>query len=281
LKILVANDDGIDSEGIIQLVKALATEHEVYVCAPDTQRSGTGHGISIKEPVVVTEISLPPARKAYSMSGTPADCVKMGIDFLADEGTDIDMVFSGINSGGNLGTDTLYSGTVSAAIEGSVCGFPSVAVSVNSLRPLHYEYVNELALRAARMDLKAIDEKIVLNINTPDLPAEDIMGVKVVGLGLREYFDWNVKSTDEHGRTLLRYGGRPLFYEGLDADSNDVGASQHGYATITPLHFDLTSHGLIEMVKASGIAGDTASTAHSHAASGKDESAGTGCAAKN
>jgi 5'-nucleotidase len=236
------------------LVSALASEHRIYVCAPDSQRSGTGHGITITHPVTVTEVDIPLAKKSYMMSGTPADCVKMGIDLLADDGIEIDMVFSGINNGGNLGTDTLYSGTVSAALEGSVCGLPAVAVSVNALAPKHYELATALALRASRLDFASIDDKLVLNINVPNLPPEEVKGVKVTGLGMREYYNWKVRSADEAGRVTLSYAGDPIHYEGLDSDANDVGASQHGYATVTPIHFDLTCYSLIDKVRASGIA---------------------------
>jgi 5'-nucleotidase len=254
LNILVSNDDGIGSDGLRKLVCALASEHVIYVCAPDSQRSGTGHGITITDHVIVTEEDVPDARKSYMMSGTPADCVKMGLDLLTDEGVDIDMVFSGINNGGNLGTDTLYSGTVSAALEGSICGLPAAAVSVNALAPKHYDIACTLALRAARLDFGEIDSRIVLNINTPDLPPDEVKGIKVTCLGMREYYSWNVRSTDERGRVALRYAGEPIHYDELNEDSNDVGASQHGYATITPIHFDMTDYPLIEKVRASGIA---------------------------
>jgi 5'-nucleotidase len=254
LNILLANDDGIDSNGLRVLAEALASEHDVYVCAPDGQRSGTGHSLTILEPVTVDEYDLPPARMAYRIGGTPADCVKMGIGLFADEGIEIDIVYSGINNGSNIGTDTLYSGTVSAALEGSVCGLPAVAVSVNSLTPQHYELALELALRAARLDFAAIDPKLVLNINTPDLPKAEIKGVKIAELGLRGYYDWNIKSRDADGRMTVRYYGDPIEYAELDEDANDVGASQRGYATITPIHFDLTSYGLLDKVRASGIA---------------------------
>jgi 5'-nucleotidase len=254
LNILLSNDDGIDTDGLRELAGALASEHEVYVCAPDSQRSGTGHGITIASPVAVTEKEMPFAKKAYMMSGTPADCVKMGLDLLYEQGVAIDMVFSGVNSGSNLGTDTLYSGTVAAALEGAVCGLPAVAVSVGALSPSHYELALELALKASRLDLRAIDDKLVLNINVPDLPRGEVKGVKVTGLGMREYYDWKVRGADEAGRMTLAYGGGPIHYEGLDADANDVGASQHGYATVTPIHFDLTSYPLIETVRACGIA---------------------------
>jgi 5'-nucleotidase len=254
LKLLIANDDGITSEGISALAGALAQEHDIYVCAPSRQRSGTGHGITITECVTASEYDFTGAKKAYMMSGTPADCVKMGLMLLNDEGVEIDAVFSGINAGGNIGTDTLYSGTVSAALEGAVCGLPAVAVSINSLRPKHYGLATELALRAARLDFHGIDSRLVLNINVPDLPTPEVKGVKVTGLGMLGYYDWNVASRDKSGNLTLRYGGDRIFYDELDADSNDVGASQHGYATITPIHFDLTSYQLLDKVRESGIA---------------------------
>jgi 5'-nucleotidase len=254
LNILISNDDGIKSKGLLELVKTLAREHDLYVCAPDSERSCASHGITIIEPVVVTETDVPFARLSYMMSGTPADCVKMGLDLFTDKGVVIDAVFSGIYNGIKIGTDTLYSGTVSAALEGSVCGLPSVAVSVGALAPKHYEFAAELALRASRLNLRAIDDRLVLNINAPDVPSEAVKGVKVTGLGMREYHSWNVKSTNEDGRLTFSYGGAPIHYDGLDADTNDVGAAQHGYATVTPIHFDLTSYPLLEKVRASGIA---------------------------
>jgi 5'-nucleotidase len=255
LNILVSNDDGIGSAGLRALVRSLASEHDIYVCAPDSQRSGAGHSITILGAVTVTEADVPFAKKAYMMSGTPADCVKMGLDLLTDESVRVDAVFSGINNGCNLGTDTLSSGTVSAALEGSICGLPSVAVSVDSLAPEDYGFAAELALRASRLDLREMDDRLVLNINVPGLPREKVKGVKVTELGMREYYRWNIlRSTDGTGRMTLRYGGEPVHHEGLDADTTDVGATQHGYATITPIHFDLTSRPLIEKVRASGVA---------------------------
>jgi 5'-nucleotidase len=254
VNILISNDDGIKSKGLYALAKTLAREHDIYVCAPDAERSCASHGITILAPVVATEADVPFAKLSYMMSGTPADCVKMGLDLFSDKGIAIDAVFSGINNGHNIGTDTLYSGTVSAALEGSVCGLPSVAVSVGAFVPKHYEFVSELALRASRLDLREIDDRLVLNINAPDLPADAIKGVKVTGLGMREFHSWNVKSANSDGRLTFSYAGGPTHDDGLDADSNDVGATQHGYATITPIHFDLTSYTLIDKVRASGIA---------------------------
>jgi 5'-nucleotidase len=253
LNILVSNDDGISSEGIQTLVTALAAEHDIYVCAPDMQRSGAGHGITIMKHITATAYDMPQAKMAYMMSGTPADCVKMGHKLLADDGVEVGMVFSGINNGGNIGTDTLYSGTVSAALEGAVCGLPAVAVSIHSLEPKHYELATQLALRAARLDFASIDDRLVLNINVPDLPLSEVKGVKVTGLGTSGCYDWNLMKRGERERMTLRYGGEPIRGDASCVDMDDVCALGCGYATVTPIHFDLTSYPLIDKVRASGI----------------------------
>ena len=121
MNILVANDDGIKARGIYELVRALSEKADIYVCAPDSQRSASGHGITVSKPITLEETEFDNAKLAFKISGTPADCVKIGMKILEQRNIKIDMVFSGINHGSNLGTDTLYSGTVSAAIEGTIC----------------------------------------------------------------------------------------------------------------------------------------------------------------
>ena len=128
MNILITNDDGIRADGIIELAKELAKTHNIYVVAPDTQRSATGHAITIHNPIMVNKEYIDDNISAYSISGTPADCVKIGVEALFKE-VNIDMVLSGINNGPNLGTDVIYSGTVSAAIEGFVQNKPSIALS--------------------------------------------------------------------------------------------------------------------------------------------------------
>lgn len=131
MNILVSNDDGIKTEGIKALVKAMSREADIYVVAPHVQRSASSHALSVHTEITLREVEFEGAKKAYECDGTPADCVKLGIDMLKQEGIYIDAVYSGINHGGNLGTDTMYSGTVSAAAEGMMAGLPAVAVSVN------------------------------------------------------------------------------------------------------------------------------------------------------
>ena len=255
MNILVVNDDGIRVEGIRRLVEALAPEANVYVCAPHIQRSATGHGISIGTPLEARDVDFDNAKLAIEITGTPVDCVKLGLNLLAKRGIEIDMLFSGINHGGNLGTDTLYSGTVSAAREGCFCGKPSVAVSVNSHKPAHFEMACELALRTLRNAYGKLGSRAALNINTPDVPIEKIRGVKITRLGEREYIENFIAKENEEGVAQYWYSGEPVIYTGLPSDI-DVIAMQEGYATITPLHYDLTDYKLLEEVKSWALDSD-------------------------
>lgn len=248
MNLLISNDDGINAPGIQVMVKSLCPEANIYVCAPDTQRSASGHGISVAQLLDINEVPFEGAKLALSISGTPADSVKLGIAFLNKHGIDIDMVFSGINHGGNLGTDTLYSGTVSAAIEGCICGKPSVAISVNSHMVKDFSIAGEMAFKALKKCYGKLDNRTVININVPDLPRNLIRGVKYTRLGLREYDNWFIPQQCDDGKIRYRYGGDPVVYEGLPGNI-DVMAMQEGFITITPLHYDLTNHGLIEEVQ--------------------------------
>ena len=133
MNILITNDDGIYADGIIELSKEISKIANVYVVAPEGQRSATGHSITIHSPIMVQESYMGDNIKAYSISGTPADCVKIGIEAIFKD-INFDLVLSGINNGPNLGTDVIYSGTVSAAIEGFILNKPSIAVSYNKFK---------------------------------------------------------------------------------------------------------------------------------------------------
>ncbi|MEE3361968.1 MAG: 5'/3'-nucleotidase SurE [Anaerovoracaceae bacterium] len=249
MRVLIANDDGIFSTGIAKLTEALGTieETEIYVCAPRTQQSGKSHSISMSKPMEVTELAFSNAKLALSVNGTPADCVMLGLRYLQAKGIDIDMVFSGINEGSNLGTDTIYSGTVGAAMEGALCGKPSVAVSVETHSPTHFEAAQELAVQAYYRVKEMMDPMTVININTPDIPKEEIKGVKVTRVGRREYDAW-FDSELSGGVRRYRYGGDPVVYKSKNTDI-DVIAVQEGYASVTPLMFDLTAHDKLEEIR--------------------------------
>ena len=247
MNILVANDDGIQARGIHELVTALSEVADVYVCAPESQRSASGHGITVSKPITIKEAEFEHAKYALKISGTPADCVKIGVRVLEQKGIKVDMVFSGINHGGNLGTDTLYSGTVSAAVEGTLLGVPSAAVSVNSHEAEHFEYACEFAVEAVKKAYDKMSASTVLNINTPNLPKSEIKGLRFTTLGKREYKEVFVPVEMENGETGYMYTGDPVVYDGLP-ETIDVIADQEGYASITPLHSDLTDYKLAEII---------------------------------
>lgn len=252
LNILIANDDGIWAAGIRALADALSEVADIYVCAPDSQRSAAGHGMSMNKPLYAEEVEYKGAKKAYAISGTPADCVKLGLNLLAKDGVKIDMVYSGINMGSNVGTDIIYSGTVAAAIEGAMYGYPSVAVSVDSHEATHFELACKLAVNACKNAYSKIEPGVVLNINTPDLPEDEIKGVKFTSMGIREYYERFDEKTDESGKTQYWYGGDRVIYEGLPLDI-DVIANQEGYASVSPLQFNLTAYNCIDEIKEWGI----------------------------
>lgn len=241
MNILVVNDDGIDSRGIHELAGALSGKAgaKVYVCAPDGQRSAKSHMLNIEKPITVEERDFTGAEMAWATSGSPADCVKIGFMLLEKMNIKIDMVFAGINHGSNIGTDTIYSGTVAAALEGTVCGVPSVAVSVQSHHATHFEYACRLAVETAAKAFGRMDSKTVLNINVPDLPSDQVKGVMYTCLGEKLYDNDLIEIRMEDGSIAYRYGGEPIKQENLPL-TVDVMAEQEGYASITPLHTDMT-----------------------------------------
>ncbi len=245
MRVLLTNDDGIMAKGIQILAKELEKEHEVIIVAPDIQKSAQSHAITLFKPLVVKEVKLEGIKaRAYSISGTPADCVRAGMEVLTDG--PVDLVFSGINIGLNSGMDILYSGTVSAAIEASIYNIPSIAVST--------EYINEkanfdIAARyASEISKKAIQEiigtNIVLNINTP-YTETDVKGIKVCRVGDAIY-DYYFEGENGNGERFLEAKGRRTI--NLTKDTDRYHLSQ-GYATVTPLHYDLTNFETLEKVR--------------------------------
>lgn len=247
LNILVVNDDGIASPGFRALVDALSKSASVYVCAPDGQRSAKSHSITLGQPVYVEEVEYPNAIKAYKTSGSPADCTKIGLQFFEDAGIHIDMVYSGINMGSNLGSDTLYSGTVGAAAEAALCGVHGVAVSVDSHEATHFDTAGELAVRTIDMIYGKMDTSVVININVPNLPKEEIRGLRYAQLGGRYYIDkFQPAENGDAGGFALK--GGPADFSGL-ADNVDMKCMSENYAVITPLQFDFTDRKTLEEIK--------------------------------
>lgn len=248
MNILVSNDDGINAIGIKKLVEALSKVSNVYVSAPHTQRSANSHAITLEQMVSVKNVDFSFAEEALEVSGTPADCVKMGLQLFRERGIIMDMVFSGINLGSNLGRDTLYSGTVGAAMEASLSGVKAVAVSVDSHKATHFDAACQLAVDVIPMVKKDIEVDTVININVPNLPKEEIKGVKFTALGDRYYSDRFHLIEESDGIKKYKLAGEPADFSNAP-QCFDVTAAHYNYASITPLHYDLTSYRIVDQVK--------------------------------
>ncbi|MGN1333714.1 MAG: 5'/3'-nucleotidase SurE [Anaerovoracaceae bacterium] len=248
MNILVANDDGIKAEGIRRLAAALGKEGDVYVFAPDRQRSASSHALTIGNNLTITREDFPGVKEAYSVDGTPADCVKLGIYALHERDIEIDIVYSGINHGGNLGSDTMYSGTVSAAAEGAFLGKPAVAVSVASHEPEHFDAACSFAERILPFAMKAENQRKVISINTPDLPEKEIKGVTAATLGVMQYEEsFNVVEKTQNSVTY-RYSGKPMDSPDWNGDT-DALLVKKGYAVISMIKYDLNDYQGLEEIK--------------------------------
>jgi 5'-nucleotidase len=246
MKLLVTNDDGIHALGIYALIKELEKYHDVLVVAPDDQRSASSHSITLTKPLIVRKVQLEGIKSdAYSISGTPADCVRIAVDQLMEH--KVDMIVSGINRGFNLGTDVVYSGTVSAAIEGAICKIPSVAVSTEVTDNLEdYEVAAQYAREAVeRAKEHNIHDDFVLNINVPRLPREDIKGIKVCPMGGRVYNDSFIEIDSEDQGRVYEVRGHIVDIQKKDTDTYYI---KQGYVTLTPLHYDITNFKTIQEV---------------------------------
>lgn len=237
MKILLSNDDGYRAEGLEALDLAIRPLGSVTVVAPDRNRSGASNSLTLDVPVRATTY----APDAYYCNGTPTDCVHLAISGLFDFQHDI--VVSGINDGANLGDDTLYSGTVAAAIEGRFLGLPAIAVSlcVYPGSPRNFASAARIAAGLVqRMAHSPFGGAVVLNVNVPDLPEGELRGVKVTRLGNRHRAEPVVRAQDPRGRNVFWVGSAGA---GQDAGpGTDFHAIAEGYASITPLQIDLTRH---------------------------------------
>ncbi len=237
MKILLSNDDGYRAEGLEALCLAVKPLGSVTIVAPDRNRSGASNSLTLDVPVRATTFGT----DAYYCNGTPTDCVHLAISGLFDYEHDI--VVSGVNDGANLGDDTLYSGTVAAAVEGRFLGLPAVAVSlcVEAGSPRNFASAAGVAAQVvARMAKTPLQEPVILNINVPDLPDGALRGIKVTRLGSRHRADRVVRAKDPRGRNVYWVGSAGA---GQDAGpGTDFHAVAEGYASVTPLHFDLTRH---------------------------------------
>jgi 5'-nucleotidase len=247
MRLLLTNDDGINAPGLLAMANELEKYYEIVIVAPDNQRSASGHSITIARPIVAKEVKLEGIKgKAYSLDGTPADCTRIGVDKLS--GSKIDMVVSGINKGLNLGTDVLYSGTVSAAVEAAIYNIPSIAVSVDIDGKDEPDY-RIAATYGVSVLKKAIENKmekdVVLNVNVPLIPPNDIKGIKVCKIGARLYDNTYSETITQENHMIIEIKAHVVDKDNTEADTYYL---KEGYVTVTPLHYDLTNFKLLTEV---------------------------------
>lgn len=241
MHILVSNDDGIYADGLAGLYLALKDLGEISVVAPEREQSGTGHGITVHFPLRPRKVVLVDGSTGWAVDGTPADCVKLAVEALLTSPPDL--VVSGINFGPNLGTDVLYSGTVSAAIEGLINGIPSIAVSLATYHNPDYTPAgNFIRQMVATLIKDGIPAGTMLNVN---VPRGEPRGIKVTCLGNRRYVNIFHKRTDPRGREYYWMAGEPQDmtpHQENNLLETDVEAIRANHISITPLHFDLTDY---------------------------------------
>ncbi|MBI5634945.1 MAG: 5'/3'-nucleotidase SurE [Nitrospirae bacterium] len=240
--ILITNDDGVHAAGIIALSNAMKVLGETYIVAPDRERSAAGHSLTLDRPIKAEEIR----EHVFSVNGTPTDCVTIGINKLLPRKPDL--VVSGINKGANLGDDITYSGTVSAAIEGTIFGIPSIAFSLISDKDYHYETASFLATKIASYVLEhSLPFDTLLNVNFPNIQRQDIRGIKITRQGKRIYENSIQETFNPWGEKYYWIGGGRTFWE--HGDEADMEAVQQNYVSITPIHLDLTNHSALTFLR--------------------------------
>lgn len=246
MKILISNDDGINSEGIIALANELKKIGEVTIVAPLTEQSAVGHAITMKYPLRVTEVFRENKFFGYAVDGTPADCVKMGVRNIMKESPDI--VISGINHGSNAAINIIYSGTVSAAREAAIMDIPSIAISVASHFPKHFDFAAKFTCEIARQVVeRGIPNGTLLNINVPNLPEDEIEGILITQQGKSKWDDVYEERVDPYGNKYYWLTGKLI-----ETDNDllkDHFALTNKYVSVTPIHFDLTDYKTFEDLK--------------------------------
>ncbi|MCE5194013.1 MAG: 5'/3'-nucleotidase SurE [Nitrospiraceae bacterium] len=240
--ILVTNDDGIHSPGIIALFNAMKELGDAYVVAPDRERSAVGHMLTLHRPLNVEETK----ERMYAVNGTPTDCVAIGAIKILPRKPDL--IVSGINKGRNIGDDITYSGTVSAAIEGTIMGIKSLAFSVVGDKNFYFDTAAYYAYEIAKHVLKnSLPRDTLLNVNIPNTKKEKIAGTKFTRQGKRVYNNAVHETFDPKGRKHFWIGGGTPEWE--DRDDTDIKAVENGYISITPIHLDLTNHEVLGILK--------------------------------
>jgi 5'-nucleotidase len=243
LRVLVSNDDGVDAHGIRVLARHLAAVGEVTVVAPDRDRSGASNSLTLDQPIRVTRLD----DGRWRVNGTPTDCVHLALSGLLEREPDI--VVSGINDSANLGDDVIYSGTVSAAMEGRYLGLPAIAVSLAAKdhKGKHYDSAaTAVLLLMRRLLVDPLPADTILNVNVPDRPWSEVRGLAVTRLGRRYRSAPCIAQTDPRGHPIYWIG--PPGAAADDGPGTDFNAVRDGYVSITPIHVDLTRFQALDKV---------------------------------
>jgi 5'-nucleotidase len=240
--ILVTNDDGVFAPGLQALAAACRQLGRTVIIAPTQDNSAVSHSLTLHKPLRVRELE----ENIFTLDGTPTDCVTIGIGKILPERPVL--VVSGINPGGNLGDDVSYSGTVSAAIEGTMHGIPSIAVSLAGDRPFRFETAAEIAAAVGALVIqRGLPVDTLLNVNVPNISREKINGIRFTRQGRRTYANAIQETFDPWGRKHYWIGGgTPSWDEGTDTDSSVVDS---GHISITPIHLDLTNYNALDSLK--------------------------------
>lgn len=240
--ILVTNDDGIHSPGLIALFKVMKEVGDTYIVAPDRERSAVGHSLTLHRPLKAEKMR----DHVYSINGTPTDAVVVGVNKILPQKPDI--VVSGINRGGNLGDDITYSGTVSAAIEGTILNIPSFAISIHGDKNFHFDSAAFFAVTIVQYIMeKPMPYDTFLNVNVPNLPKGLVKGIKLTRQGKRIYDNSIQEVFSPRGEKYYWIGGGVPYWE--HSEDTDIHAVEEGYVSVTPIHLDLTNYTALDFLK--------------------------------
>lgn len=242
--LLLTNDDGINSPGLHSLYNALSKKWTTYIVAPEWERSASSHSVTLHRPLRVRKVK----NMVYSVDGTPSDCVHLAVNGLLRKKPEI--VISGINLGENLGDDITYSGTVSAAFEGTLLGIPSIAISIEGRKRFCFESAVIIAERIVSIVLEnGLPQDTFLNVNVPNVSdMREIKGIRITRKGRRVYNEQVVKRKDPRGKWYYWIGGDNTGNQ-IPLEDSDIEAVREGYVSITPINVDLTNYSAVEVLK--------------------------------
>lgn len=246
MEILLSNDDGIYAPGLAALYQAVRDLGTVHVVAPSGEQSAVGHGITLSDPIKTRKVFRNGDFFGYAVGGTPADCVKLAACALLEKKPDI--VVSGINLGPNAGISVIYSGTVSAATEGTILGIPSMAISLNTFKDPIWDTAARVARHLVRVILeRGLPARTLLNVNVPNLPIEQVRGYAVTRMGESRFVETFDRRTDPRGNVYYWMDG--ALEKCGDTEGSDLEALEQGFVSLTPIWFDLTHHAAIPVLR--------------------------------